>query len=128
MCRRGTVKVVMKIKYSWVLAVATAGVVAFAGSALATSSEAELMKQAKFTRAQAEKIALAKVPNGKIQSAEIENEHNALVWSFDILTPGTKNVTEVLVNARTGKIVSVNSETPADQAKETAADKANGRK
>ncbi len=45
------------------------------------------------------------MPTGKIQSEEIENELNALVWSFDIATPGTKNITEGLVNAKTGKIV-----------------------
>ncbi|MEO5719348.1 MAG: PepSY domain-containing protein [Chthoniobacterales bacterium] len=90
----------------------------------AASSEAELMKQAKITKAEAEKIALAKVPEGKIQSAEIENEHHALVWSFDIVKPGSKDITEVLVNAKTGKIVSVDTENPTAQAKERAEDKA----
>ncbi len=90
----------------------------------AAPSEAELMKQAKITKAEAEKIALAKVPQGKIQSAEIENEHHALVWSFDIVKPGSKDITEVLVDAKTGKIVSVDIENPAAQAKERAEDKA----
>ncbi len=101
---------------------------------LATSSlfaagdtEAQLTAQAKITKTQAEQIALKKVPNGKIQSAEIENEHHALVWSFDIATPGTKNITEVLVNAKTGKIVDVSIENATDEAKESAADKADGK-
>ena len=68
------------------------------------------------------------MPNAKIQSEEIENERNALVWSFDMVKTGSKNVTEVLVNAKTGKIVDVSTETPADQAKEHAADKASGQK
>ena len=104
------------------------GVLSVTSSIFAEPSQTELLKQAKISRAQAEKIALAKAPNGKIQSAEIENEHHALVWSFDIVTPGSKNVTEVLVNAKSGKIVSIDSETPTDQAKEAAADKANGGK
>ncbi|HEY1583978.1 MAG TPA: PepSY domain-containing protein [Chthoniobacterales bacterium] len=97
-------------------------------TALAAPSEAELMKQAKITRRQAEKIALAKVPGWKVQSEEIENEHHALVWSFDLVQTGSRDVTEVLVNAKTGGIVAVSKETPADQARESAADKADGQK
>jgi uncharacterized membrane protein YkoI len=91
-------------------------------SGFAAASEGDLLTQAKITKAQAEKIE--KVPNGKSQSAEIENEHHALVWSFDIVKSGSKDVTEVLVNAKTGKIVEVSTENPAAQAKESAADKA----
>lgn len=91
-------------------------------------TDAQLLAQAKISKTQAEQIAMAKVPGAKIQSAEIENEHNALVWSFDMVKTGSKNVTEVLVNAKTGKIVEVTTETPNDQAKEHAADKANGQK
>jgi hypothetical protein len=98
----------------------------FPAAGFAAPSEAELLKQAKITKAQAEEIALAKVPNGKIQSAEIENEHQALVWSFDIAKPGRKVITEVLVNAKTGKIIDVSTENPAAQAKESAADNATG--
>lgn len=111
-----------------ILALTLTGFLAVTSSAFSEPSQAELAKQARISKAQAEKVALAKAPNGKIQSAEIENEHHALVWSFDIVTPGSKNVTEVLVNAKSGKVVSVSQETPTDQAKETAADKANGRK
>ena len=37
--------------------------------------------------------------------------------------PKSKNITEVQVDAKTGKIVSTQVETPEDQAKEAAADK-----
>ena len=94
----------------------------------AGETDAQLLAQAKISKTQAEQIAMAKVPNAKIQSAEIENEHNALVWSFDMVKTGSKNVTEVLVNAKTGKVVDVSTETPGDQAKEHAADKASGQK
>lgn len=94
----------------------------------AGETAAQLLAQAKISKTQAEHIAMAKVPGAKIQSAEIENEHNALVWSFDMVKTGSKNVTEVLVNAKTGKIVEVTTETPNDQAKEHAADKADGQK
>ncbi len=106
-----------------VLVFAVAFLFATTTIASAAPTEAELMKQAKVSKAQAEQIAHAKVPDAKIQSEEIENEHQALVWSFDMVKNGSKNVTEVLVNAMTGKIVSVTTETPSDQAKEEAADK-----
>ncbi len=78
-----------------------------------------MQAQAKITKAQAEKTALAKVPNGKIKSGELEKEHGKLVWSFDISTPHSKNITEVQVDAKTGKTASVKIET----AKEKAAEK-----
>jgi len=98
-------------------------VVTVTGTLLAAPSESELMKEAKVSKSEAEKTALGKVPNGVIKSEELEREHGKLVWSFDISTSGTKNITEVQVDAKTGKIVSVLVETPKDQAKEAAADK-----
>lgn len=90
------------------------------GTAFAAPTEGELMKEAKISKPQAEKTALAKLPNGAIQSGELEREHGKLVWSFDISTNSSKNVTEVQVDAKSGKIVSVTTETPAEQAKEAA--------
>ena len=97
------------------------------GCAVAVSaaqpSQAELVKRAKITRAAAEQIALAKVSHGIVKSAEIENERGHLVWSFDIARPGTRDIAEILVDAKTGKIVSSQTESPREQAKEAAADK-----
>jgi uncharacterized membrane protein YkoI len=89
----------------------------------AQPGEADLMKQAKITRAQAEQIALAKVSGGSVKSAELEKEKGHLVWSFDIARSGTQDITEILVDAKTGKIISTQTESPRDQAKEAAADK-----
>jgi uncharacterized membrane protein YkoI len=75
----------------------------------------------KLTRAQAQKIALAKAP-GTVESAELEKEHGKLVWSFDIKTSRT-DITEVLVNANDGSIVAVEHETPAKEAAEKAKEK-----
>jgi uncharacterized membrane protein YkoI len=98
-------------------------ILAFATLASAEPSQAALKKQAKVSKDQAEHIALAQVPHGSVKAAEIENEKGHLVWSFDITTPGTTNITEVLVDAKSGKIISRQTETPNDQAKEAAADK-----
>jgi uncharacterized membrane protein YkoI len=80
--------------------------------------EAKLEAQAKISRAEAEKIALAKAPGGTIKEGEIENEKGKLIWSFDITIPGTKDIKEVNVDASTGEVISVETETPAKEAKE----------
>jgi len=86
--------------------------------ALAKDKKSNLEARAKITKAEAKKIALSKVPHGKIKEAELEEENGKLVWSFDIATPHSKDITEVQVDAVTGEIVSVEKETPADQKKE----------
>jgi uncharacterized membrane protein YkoI len=96
---------------------------AFATLVSAEPSQSALIKQAKITKGEAEHLALNRVPHGSIKSAEIENEKGHLVWSFDISTPGTPNITEILVDAKSGQIISQQTETPHDQAKEAAADR-----
>ena len=83
-----------------------------------STSQADLQAMAKVSKDEAAKIALAKVPNGTVKESGLEKENGKLVWSFDIATPGTRDITEVQVDALTGGIVSVANETPADQEKE----------
>ena len=118
----GAVEECMKRTRTLVSSLAFVAVVTVSGTLLAAPSESELMKEAKVSKSQAEKTALGKVPHGVIKSEELEREHGKLVWSFDIATSGSKNITEVQVDAKTGKIVSIQVETPKDQAKEAAAD------
>jgi hypothetical protein len=80
--------------------------------------QAKLEAQAKISEADARVTALAKVPDGTIKEAELEKEKGKLIWSFDIARPGTKDITEVNVNAVTGEIVAVDVEAAKDQAKE----------
>ena len=82
------------------------------------AKQARLMAQAKVTKEDAEKTALAKVSNGIVKETEIEKEHGKLIWSFDIATPDTKDITEVNVDAITGAVVSVEKESAENEAKE----------
>ena len=92
------------------------------------AKQAQLEAQAKITKAEAQKIALDKVPGGTIKEGEIENEKGKLIWSFDIAMPGTKDIKEVNVDAMTGAVVDISTETVADQAKEKKEDaKAKGK-
>jgi uncharacterized membrane protein YkoI len=87
------------------------------------STTPDATANARITQSQARATALSAVPGGTVQTAELEHEKGALVWSFDIQTPGSKAITEILVNAKTGRILSKQVESPADQAKEAQADK-----
>ena len=113
----------MKMEKSRILTFGFALVVAAVTTVQAQPSEARLMKETKVAKSRAEKTALTKVRDGMIKSAELEREHGLLIWSFDIAKPDTKNITEVQVDAKTGKIASVKIETLKDQATEAAAER-----
>ena len=84
--------------------------------------KANLEAEAKVSKADAEKTALSQVPGGTIKEGELEKEKGKLIWSFDISTPGTKDITEVQVDAINGGVVSKVVETAADQEKEKRED------
>jgi uncharacterized membrane protein YkoI len=102
----------------------TCAALALALSLGCATTQPKLDAEAKVSKVDAEKTALARVPNGAIQHGELEKEHGKLVWSFDIASPGSTDVTEVQVDAVTGEVVSVEKETPAQQNAETKADHA----
>ena len=78
-------------------------------------TQAELQKEAKISMEKAKDIALKQAP-GKIKSSELEREHGKLIYSFDITTK--KGVTEVNVDAITGKVVDTHHESAAKEAAE----------
>jgi hypothetical protein len=88
------------------------------------NKEAKLMAEAKVSKETAQQTALEKVPNGTIKEGELEKEKGKLIWSFDVTTPDTKDITEVAVDAITGDVVSVEKETVESEAKEAAGEKA----
>ena len=82
------------------------------------AKQAKLEAKAKISKADAEKIALDRVQAGTVVETEIEKEWCKLVWSIELTTPGTQDITEVEVNAKTGKVISVEKETQAEHEKE----------
>ncbi|WP_411279151.1 PepSY domain-containing protein [Gemmatimonas sp.] len=114
----------MRIVTSSLIALAVASTSLSAQSITVKEEKAGMLKLAKVTPSTATATALAKVPGGKVQSAEIEKEDGKLVYSFDIKVAGKSGIEEVLVDATSGAVVSVAHETPADEAKEAKADKA----
>src|SRR6266404_7955457 len=90
------------------------GAALLAGGVISCATDAQketkLQAGAKLSRAEAEKIAMARVPGGTIKEGEIEKEKGKVVWSFDIATPGAVDITEVQVDATSGEVVSVEKE------------------
>lgn len=82
-----------------------------------------LLAQAKITPDSALKVALKRVPGATLKAGEIEKEHGKLIYSFDLAVAGKTGIEEVAVDAVTGKVVSVEHESPEDEAKEKARDK-----
>lgn len=80
--------------------------------------QARLVAQARVSKDDALKTALAIVPGGEMKEAELEKEHGKLIWSFDLNTPGSKDITEVNVDAISGAVVSTQTEAPDDHEKD----------
>jgi len=75
-----------------------------------TESELALQAEAKISKADAQATAMAKVPNGTVKEGELERENGRLIWSIELNTPNTKDITEVNVDAITGEIVNIEHE------------------
>lgn len=69
-------------------------------------------KKIGMTKARA--IALKRAAGGRVQSAELEREKGKLVYSFDIRTRKGA-IREVWVDAYTGKILSVKTESSREE-------------
>jgi hypothetical protein len=91
-------------------------------SAVHVSGSAKLKAQARVSADSATAIAMAQVPNGKIQSAELENEKGKLLYSYDIKIAGKSGIEEVQVDALTGAVLAHEHETAAAEASEKKAE------
>ena len=84
---------------------------------------AGLASQATISADSAQKIALGQVSRGWVREAELEQNKGTLVYSYDIKARGKSGVDEVLVDAKTGAVVSKTHETASAEAKEAASEK-----
>ena len=66
-----------------------------------------LAGKAKVSKADAEKIALSRVPGGTVRKSDIAEQLGRLVWWFDIVGPGNPPNSKVTVDAMTGTVVAV---------------------
>jgi len=71
---------------------------------------AGLLAQAKIRPDSAIALAILTVPDGQIVKAEIEMEDGVLLYSFDLKRAGVEGISEVHVDAVTGKVGGVERE------------------
>lgn len=83
---------------------------AFGISSGVAADKNEAKHSSKITKARAERIALSKVPGGRIHSAELETVRGRRFWSVYIAKPGSKNAKEIRVDATSGQILAVQTE------------------
>jgi hypothetical protein len=102
------------------LAILIFALFAFAFSSGLASDNNQPKNHNQITKAKAERIALAKMPGGRIRSAELETARGRHFWSVYIAKPGSKNAKEIRVDAISGQILAVQTERPEDQAEEPA--------
>jgi uncharacterized membrane protein YkoI len=119
----GSIEVPMKLIARSVIALALA-TSSTHSNLWAQQSETDLLRQARVTKHEAKKIALAKVKRGAIKCVALEKENGVLIWSVDIAQPPKKDLTDVWVDATTGKITAVEVETPLTEKMEVAEEKA----
>jgi hypothetical protein len=91
---------------------------AFGISSGVASDKNDAKHPAKITKVTGERIAVTKVPGGRIRSAELEIARGQPFWSVYIAKTGSKNAKEIRVDAASGKILAVQTERPEDQAEE----------
>ena len=70
--------------------------------------KAKLAAEASVSIQQAIETATAKAP-GKVIEAELETEHNTIVWEVEIVTSEDK-VVEVHIDAKSGNVIDVEEE------------------
>jgi uncharacterized membrane protein YkoI len=90
-------------------------------TALTTYGAAAEISEHKVDMKEARAAAL-QVYSGKVESAELENEHGMSVYSFDIRRGKHGLVHEIQIAENTGKVVSNTTETRKQEADEKAAD------
>ncbi len=81
-----------------------------------------LLQRAKVSSDAAIAAAKAKVPQGEIVDAAIEEEKGKLIYSFDMKVKGKEGIDEVEVDAMTGTVLSVRHESEAEEEKEKEAE------
>jgi hypothetical protein len=68
-------------------------------------TSSQVSKHAKITAAQANTAALKKYPGTVVGKTKLENEEG--VWQYGVMVESGKTLREVMVNAKTGKIDTV---------------------
>lgn len=70
--------------------------------------------------ARAERTARQLVPGGVLGAEEFHRDRGMPVWTIDLQVPGARELREIDVDARSGRLISSRVETPEEEAREIA--------
>jgi uncharacterized membrane protein YkoI len=84
-----------------------------------TEETAGLFAKAAVSADSARALALAAVPGAMMTKGELEEEDGTLIYSFDLRVAGEEGVTEVHVDAMTGKVIRMEHEADEEEAAAT---------
>ncbi len=98
--------------------------------ALVAASLAALLLSAQVRRAhssarerslvRAERAALQLVPAGLLEAEQLHQDRGKLVWTIDVHPPGARELREIEVDARSGRVLGSRDETAEEEALEVA--------
>ena len=75
----------------------------------------------KINLARAERIALHLVPLGRLGTEQLSMENGRPTWTIDVQLPNRKELDEVEIDARDGRVIASRIETADEEALEVAA-------
>ncbi len=70
-----------------------------------TEDKEGLFAKATVQPEEARATAMKEMPNGEITKGELEEEDGNLIYSFDIKVPGQEGITELHIDAKSGKVI-----------------------
>jgi 2,3-bisphosphoglycerate-independent phosphoglycerate mutase len=114
----------MRIRGSWAALAAAAALLALAGSTPVMAQKTA--PKTKITAARAGQIALRKYHGKIVGKIPLENEDGK--WQYAVTVRSGKKLREVMVDGNTAKITSVETVTPAEEAREAKAETGRARK
>jgi Peptidase propeptide and YPEB domain len=108
----------LKVPLSVALAALSLVVIGFSIAPVRAQNARHSARPVQVTQKRAEQIALSEVPGGKIRSSKLTGAGSQRFWAVFVARPGKKNAREIHVDARSGKVLKVQTEKPEDQAEE----------
>ncbi len=68
----------------------------------------------------AERIALQKIPRGRLGVEEFRTQDNRPTWAIDVSVPNSTEIREVVIDALDSRVVAMRTETAEEEAQEMA--------
>ncbi|MGI9088635.1 MAG: PepSY domain-containing protein [Chthoniobacterales bacterium] len=92
------------MKRSFVITLAVVALFACSTLSAAGSREDRRLQHGKITKNEAQHLVLKKYPGATINKCVLQSGHGQEVWKVEVMKAGTKEVTRMQVNGRSGQV------------------------